>query len=155
MKYTLHITIAVLVVGAFIYFMVFKNEQPQLTRDEGTGRSVATAQINWETKTDDKSPVTIRVTPIEFGKEIEMWKFQIVFDTHSGSLDDDLLTVVSLTDDEGNVYQPVALEGQGPGGHHRESTLIFNRIDPIPKYIELRIKNVGGVVERSFQWEIK
>ena len=109
-------------------------------------------QGNWLTKTDDQPPVTINVTPVEFGKDAKTWKFQLVFDTHSSSLDDDLLKMVSLWDNQGNSYQPIAWEGSGPGGHHREGALVFAAINPVPTNIELKIKNVGGIPERLFIW---
>ena len=58
-------------------------------------------------------------------------------------------------DDKGNTYQSTMWEGSGPGGHHREGILVFNEINPTPAYIELKIKNVGGVPERLFKWDIK
>lgn len=106
----------------------------------------------WETKIDDQPPVAVEVTPVELGQAAGQWKFAVTFTTHSGSLDEDLLTVASLADDKGNVYRPIFWEGPGPGGHHREGILIFNPIEPTPKYVELKIKNVGGVVERFFRW---
>lgn len=113
------------------------------------------AQGNWETKTDDRPPVTIKVTPVELGKGAETWNFQVVLDTHSGSLDNDLLAAVSLADDKGNVYRPVAWEGPGPGGHHREGVLRFIPLSPAPPAITLNIRDVGGIAERIFTWEIK
>jgi hypothetical protein len=83
---------------------------------------------------------------------MKTWKFQVVFDTHSGSLDDDLLTVASIVDDRGNAYQPTVWEGPGSGGHHREGALTFEAINPVPSYLELKIKDVGGIPERSFRW---
>lgn len=120
-----------------------------------TDQPVNGAQGNWETKTDDRPPVTIKVTPVEFGKGAETWKFQVVFDTHSGSLDNDLLAAASLADDKGNVYRPVAWEGPGPGGHHREGVLRFTPLSPTPPTITLNIRDVGGIPERIFTWEVK
>ena len=99
--------------------------------------------------------MTVKVTPVEFGQDAQTWKFRIVLDTHSGSLDDNLLRVAVLTDDKGKVYEPVAWEGAEPGGHHREGVLMFNAVQPMPESIEIKIKNVGGVPERSFAWSLK
>lgn len=120
-----------------------------------TERMSSVTQGNWETKTDDQPPVTIKVTPVEFGKGAKTWKFQAVFDTHSGSLDDDLLAAVSLVDNKGSAYQPISWEGPGPGGHHREGVLAFEAVNPAPSYAELKIKNVGGVSERLFKWNMQ
>jgi len=80
--------------------------------------------------------------------------FEIVLDTHSGVLDADLIGVSELVDDQGEIYRPIAWEGDGPEGHHRKGVLKFKPILPKPKSIELKIKNVGGIPERSFKWSI-
>lgn len=144
-----------------LYFGVFKREPPQGgNRNESDASQqrnppVGVAQSNWETQTNEELPVTIKVTPIELGKGAETWKFEIVLNTHSGSLDDDLLTAAYLMDDKGNTYQPTTWEGPGPGGHHREGVLVFEAVYPAPPFIELKIKNVGGISERSFKWDLK
>lgn len=113
------------------------------------------AQNNWETKINDQPPVTIKVTPVKFGKDAQIWKFDIVFDTHSVELDQDLMQIATLVDDKENVYRPTAWEGAGPGGHHREGILVFDPINPFPQSVELKIKDVGGIPERSFKWNIQ
>ncbi len=130
----------------YYYFGVYKNQTPTLQTVEVLG---------WEAKTDDRPPVSITVKPTEFGKDAITWKFDVVFDTHSESLDQDPTQVTVLVDDKGNVYQPSAWLGSGPGGHHREGTIVFNPIQPLPTYVELKIKKVGGIAERSFRWDIK
>ena len=140
----------------YYYFGVYQSQEsvpsPQNQQSE---QSTNIGQKQWDTKSDDQPPVAIKATPIEFGQDAKLWKFTIVFDTHSGSLDQDPTKVISLTDDKGNTYQPIAWEGSEPGGHHREGTLIFNSIQPLPEYVELKIKNVGGIVERSLRWNTK
>jgi hypothetical protein len=150
MKYLLYIIIGLAVV-AIIYFGIFNREQ----NSQRTEQPLNTTQGSLETKTDNQLLVTIKVTPVEFGKEAKIWKFHVVFDTHSGSLDDDPLQVAVLVDDKGNTYQPTAWEGPGPGGHHREGILIFNALIPIPSSVELKVKNVGGVPERSSRWDLQ
>jgi len=154
MKYFLYIAIGLAAV-ALLYFGVFNRYDPSSANIEQPKQQVSKAQTAWETQADDQLPVTIKVTPIEFGKSVNIWKFDIAFDTHTGSLDDDLLRVVTLSDDKGNVYQPISWEGPGPGGHHREGILIFNAVIPAPSYVELKIKKVGGVPKRSFKWNME
>ncbi|MDO8474303.1 MAG: hypothetical protein Q7S62_02065 [bacterium] len=141
MKYLLYVVI-VLVAVLFLYYV-------------GAFQPSEVPQEQWETKTDDQPPVTVTVTPLEFGADAQIWKFALVFDTHSGSLDDDPLAVVSLVDNKDNTYEPTAWEGPGPGGHHREGILFFEAVNPMPSYAELKIKNVGGIPERLFTWSIK
>lgn len=150
-KFSPIILIAVFIL--YYYFAVYDGRKQELRNDQQTEQQVS--QKQWETKTDEQSPVTIKVTPIELDGDIETWRFVIVFDTHSGSLDEDLTKVSVLSDDKGNVYQPAAWEGPGPGGHHREGVLVFNAINPAPMYVELKIKDVGGIAERLFKWNIK
>src|SRR3989338_197657 len=58
----------------------------------------------WETKINEEPPVSITVTPVEFGKVSGSWKFDIAFDTHSGSLDDNPLKIAFIVDEEGNKF---------------------------------------------------
>ena len=142
MKYISYALI-VFALGLLSYF-VFFNEKPQQREFP-----------NWETKVNSEPPITVKVTPVELGRDAGTWKFDIVLDTHSGSLDVDLLQSVLLADDKGNMYKPTSWQGPGPGGHHSEGILIFDEIKPTPSYVELKIKNVGGVAERSFKWNIE
>jgi hypothetical protein len=81
-------------------------------------------------------------------------RFQIVLDTHSVNLDAyDLKTLASLRDDTGKTSSPTALEIKG-GGHHREATVSFLKMSQDSKRIELVIKDVAGVKERVFRWNV-
>jgi|SRR3989344_5719849 len=153
MKYLRFIIIGLTVVFLmYIFLVVPKNPK----KDESASiNQEQTTQPQWETKTDEQPPVTITVTPLKLGKDIPLWKFDVAFDAHSGSLDDDPLVVATLIDDKGNIYQPIAWEGPGAGGHHREGVLVFDPINPIPSFVELKIKGVGGILERSFKWNIE
>lgn len=142
-----------LVFLSYYYFGIY--QQQVLPQGEQSEQSVKAEQKQWDTKSDDQPPVAIKATPIEFGQNTKIWKFAVVFDTHSGSLDQDPIKAISLADDKGNIYQPIMWEGSGPGGHHREGALIFNPIQPLPEYVELKIKDIGGIDERSFKWNTK
>lgn len=156
MKYLLYISIVLVVVILVFYSGVFDRQEQRSSSDQQTEQQESgTPQKRWETRTDEQPPVTIKVTPIEFGGDVKTWRFVIVFDTHSGSLDEDLAQIATLTDDKGNIYQPTAWEGQGPGGHHREGVLVFNAINPAPMYVELKIKDIGDIAERTFRWNLE
>lgn len=151
MKYLLSICI-LLVAVFFVYFMVFtgrgeiaKNgEQAKKQADE-------IKQKEWETKINEEPPVTIEITPVDLERAASQWKFNVIFTTHSGSLDFDPMKIASMADDKGNIYRPIAWEGPGSGGHHREGILVFDPVNPASKYIELKINNVGDIAERSFR----
>jgi len=105
-----------------------------------------------ETKESANGPVSIAVTPRSLEEDLVAWDFAIVLDTHSEELTSDMVAVSELVDDEGKSYKPVSWEGSPPGGHHRSGVIKFNSVSPKPKSVELKVKSVGGVAERSFKW---
>jgi hypothetical protein len=65
------------------------------------------------------------------------------------------MTKVSLLRvDAGKEYKPIAWEGAGPGGHHREGKLKFAALTSKPKYVELVITGLAKVPERVFRWDL-
>ena len=152
MKYWRFIIIGLtLILLLYYFFTVYRDDwkkNAQVQQNQTTSKQ-------WEEKTDEQEPILIKVTPLELGLNQSLWKFRVIFTTHLGNLDQDPTKVVVLVDDKGSIYQPVAWEGPGPGGHHREGILEFNTIQPNPKYVELKIKDVGGIPERSFKWNLE
>ncbi len=104
-----------------------------------------------ESQTNSEGPVAVEVTPNLFG---QAWTFKITLTTHSGSLDEDMTKVATLTDEKGNSYTPSSWQGSPPGGHHREGDLIFPPITPKPKSITLKVATIGGIAERNFLWNL-
>ena len=146
------ITIFVLALAFIGGFLVFYNPKPtSLPTQENS--SVSGTQQKWESKIDDQASVTVTVTPIILSVESEEWKFDVVMDTHSVELDQDMTKVAILTDDSGKEYGPVRWEGALAGGHHREGILFFVPITPYPQHLKLNIKDVGGV-QRLFSWTL-
>lgn len=135
-----------------IAWLGFAHNARQTTdQREPTASLPVSLERSWETQTDEQAGVVVRVTPLELG-EGSTWRFRIIFDTHAGSLNDDLLAVASLTDEKGNVHRPIAWEGSEPGGHHREGVLTFGNITPLPSRVVLAVRGVGGAEERRFEW---
>ena len=147
------VLLAALTVGFFVFYQNRPAEQKTPATPE-TAREESSSQ-KWETKTDDQAGVTIVVTPLDLAPESSEWKFDIGINTHSVELDQDMTKIVVLTDDQGKEYKPVAWDGAAPGGHHREGVLTFKAISPMPHSVELTIKNIGGIPERSLQWDLK
>jgi hypothetical protein len=80
-------------------------------------------------------------------------KAKIVFDTHSVGLDGIVLDRAVVMRTDGTDVPPTAVEQATGGGHHREAVLVF----PAPTQpgpVQILVKNVGGVAERSFSWEL-
>ena len=98
--------------------------------------------------------VTVKVTYLD-PKASDGVRFQVALDTHSVNLDSyDLKTISVLRDDAGNTYAPTAVDNKG-SGHHRETTVSFAKVTSGTKRIELVIKDLAGVKERVFRWELE
>jgi hypothetical protein len=96
--------------------------------------------------------VTIRVTYLN-PRNNEDPRFQVVLDTHSVNLGSyDLKALSVLRDEGGKNYVPSGVERKG-SGHHREIVLTFPKPGPEAKRLELVIKEIAGVKERSFIWD--
>ncbi len=107
-----------------------------------------------ETRESNDGPVSVAVTPKDLEDGLAAWDFHMTLNTHSEELSEDLVAISELVDDQGKVYKPASWEGAPPGGHHREGILKFNPISPKPESLELKIKNVGGISERRFKWDL-
>jgi hypothetical protein len=150
MKSPSYLVVGLVAVALLYYSGVFEGQKPSVEIAPST--NIVTKQ--WETKSDDQPPVTITVTPIDISSGLKEWKFAVVMDTHSVELDQNLTKLAVLIDDQGKEYQPLNWEGP-VGGHHREGVLVFSAVEPTPQVVEIKIKDVGGIPERSFKWHLK
>ena len=118
-----------------------------------TNQQTDTSQL-WVQKIDEQSEVTVIVTPIDILSQSKEWKFDVGINTHSVELDQDMIKVAVLVDDNGEEYKPLRWEGAEAGGHHREGVLIWSAIEPMPQSVEIKVKDIGGILERSFKWDL-
>src|SRR3989344_3800626 len=137
------------VVSAVIVFFTFDKKNVFNKNTTSSDQTILSSQTNSE------GLVTVRVTPKDLLQSSPTWDFEIVLDTHSGNLDQDLTKIAVMADDRGNQFAPVAWEGDPPQGHHRQGTLKFKLLSPKPKSIELKIGKIGDVNERSFNWDLE
>ena len=87
-------------------------------------------------------------------KDADDLRFQVVLDTHSVNLDAyDLKTIAVLRDDTGKNHIPTSAESKG-SGHHREAIVSFPKVSPETKRLEVIIKDVAGIKERTFVWNL-
>ena len=107
------------------------------------------------TKQDRQGPVTVAVTLTAAPAVGAPVRAKVVLDTHSVGLDTIALEkVVAMRTPDGAEIAPTAVEEASGGGHHRQATLVF----PPPAQagpLKIVVKNVGGVAERSFVWEME
>jgi hypothetical protein len=106
-------------------------------------------------RSSDEAGVLVVVTPKALGPGVTAWEFNVVMDTHTKPLNDDLAKVAVLVDGASRRYVPVAWQGDPPGGHHRKGVLQFSASAEMPKSVELQINGVGGVATRTFRWAIE
>jgi hypothetical protein len=135
--------------------MVMRNIGSALAALLLAGITSSTVAAEYPTLKSAERGVTVAVTPQNLSDAAASWEFRIVLDTHSGDLSDDLTRTAALFDGGGKRYAPVAWEGGGPGGHHREGVLRFQPISPRPASIEMRIARDGEAVLRVFRWQLK
>lgn len=139
--------------GFFLWTLLsFTDKQTPASNNAEPQNSAAIA-VQYEAKSDSQGGVEIEIRPLNLGSST--WTFDFGINTHSGSLDADILKIVSLTDDRGDTFIPTAWNGPGPGGHHRDGALAFAPITPQPSSITVIVRDVGGVPERKFTWQLK
>ncbi len=102
-----------------------------------------------------EGPVRVAVTPQDLSKSADDWRFAVQFNTHIMPITQDMLAVSSLSDGKTAGEKPAAWEGDPPGGHHRRGVLVFKPIEPMPATVTLHIREVGGVADRAFTWNLQ
>lgn len=106
------------------------------------------------TQTQSGGGVTVKVTYLN-PKASDALRFQVVLDTHSVNLDGyDLKSLSLLRDETGKTYEVARTEDKG-SGHHREFILVFPQSSGDAKRLELVIKDIAGVKERTFRWNLE
>jgi len=119
----------------------------------GVGESLGATAAGGLTRTNSGGGVTVKVTYVH-SQEADEARFEVVLDTHSVNLDSyDLKALSLLRDDTGKTYQPIRVENKG-SGHHREITAVFPKPSATAKRLEVVIKDVAGIKERSFIWDL-
>ncbi|MFQ5692368.1 MAG: hypothetical protein ACE5IM_04905 [Nitrospinota bacterium] len=107
--------------------------------------------------------VTIDVTFLPSNGTSQDFRFNVRMNTHSVPLDGyDMAKLSLLRDGRGRLFPATAWTDPGGGGHHRKGVLVFpakdKNGDPIiggaTKFLEVVIRDVAGVSERVFRWEL-
>lgn len=107
-----------------------------------------------ETQTSRDGGVTVKVTPKDDLAGAEHWDFEVVLETHTVALDQDMAKAAVLVDGTGGVHPAVSWQGDPPGGHHRKGVLRFRAPAVPPAKIELRIAGIGDLPPMVFEWQV-
>jgi hypothetical protein len=113
-----------------------------------------TVSYAYETQSNNKGQVTINVRPLQL-EPGQPAKFEVRMNTHSVTLDHDLVTAFTLKDDQGREYQPTQWDGSPPGGHHRKGILEFPELNGYAGKITLVIREISNVPNRTFEWSVE
>jgi len=101
---------------------------------------------------DRRGGVTVTATPLPPVTAEGPLRVKVVLDTHSVSLDDLAFErIVALRAADGNEVSPTAIEEATGSGHHREAIVV---LAAITNPVVIVVKNVAGVTERSFSWDL-
>ena len=120
-----------------VYWITIKNKELQDTN----------------TLTSDEGGVTVTVNPIT-SLESDNWSFEIELNTHSGELPEDLKGDAELLLDNRQTLSAFSWEMSSEQSHHQEGILSFEKTGNKPGAIELILKDIGGVEERNFKWDL-
>lgn len=112
------------------------------------------ASSNLTAQTSREGNVNVTVTPRNLAPGASSWDFEVVLETHTQPLEQDLTKVAALVDAQGKPHAPLGWKGDPPGGHHRRGVLQFQPLAGNPAAVELRIQGIGGV-DRTFRWQLK
>ncbi len=104
-------------------------------------------------QTSDENGVKIVVTPGDLSSTATIWNFEVVLETHTHPLIDELAEASVLVAN-GKSFAPLVWIGSPPGGHHRQGRLRFMAVTPRPAAIELRIRLNGEAAPRTFTWSL-
>ncbi len=115
--------------------------------------SVSKQEENLNSQENKGGNVTVKVKPkvLKIG---EKPTFEIEFETHSVDLSFDVAKQSILVDDKSNAFGQSVWYGSPPGGHHRNGSLTFDESLTQSSYVELIIKDVSDIPERTFRWEL-
>ena len=144
------IGLAIVIIGSAFYDVIFNRGNS--SNPSGIPTQVEQTTLQTQTLIDDT--VTYKVTPKNFIPSNETWDFNIIVDTHTGSLDQDMASTIRLIDDKSNEYKATTWDGAAPGGHHREGILKFSPISPRPAFVELKIQTTSSAENNRLRWNI-
>jgi len=123
-------------------------------RDSGMFKIISAsdaAEIVYTPQINNERGIKVTVTRQIIPNEAKTWDFEVVLETHTQDLGDDLSKSSILVAD-GKQYMPLDWKGAPPGGHHRKGLLRFKAVAPQPQSMELQIRLAGDSSPRSFKW---
>ena len=107
--------------------------------------------IVYQPQINEKGSVVVEATPLSLTLENNV-SFNVTFTTHTGDLSYDVAAIAKLSDNKGNVYDPISWTG-GKGGHHLSGTLTFPKLSSQANSVTLEILGIDNF-DRIFEWKL-
>jgi len=127
------------------------------THDSGMAGIIAASnavELGYAPQISNEREIKVTATLQKIPNEAKTWDFEVVMETHTKALNDDMAKSSALIAD-GKQYLPLGWEGAPPGGHHRKGKLHFKAVAPPPAAMELQIRLAEDPSPRSFKWLLK
>jgi len=114
------------------------------------GQGDVTIRVTWVTRGLLAFPEMERAGSLDLSRYLA---FYVRLDTESVELSKyDLGRISVLRDLGGGEYQPEAWLPWGLASSHQEGLLLFRKVELGGQGVELVIRGIGGVTERSYRW---
>src|SRR3989344_2672039 len=147
MKNKLHIFFLIgLIITAFVGLQVTSEREANIQVQEKSDNDTP-----YQPRVDERGEVVIEAMPKRLTTGSDS-VFEIELSTHSVDLNFNLEEIAYLTDDRGNIYNPLSWSG-GKGGHHLAGDLTFPDLHESARKVILTISGIEGK-DRVFEWEI-
>lgn len=139
MRHTLRLTILVASIGVTAL---------------GAGEARAASDGSTGKLTQQVAGNGVTVTATLLKEQPESTAIKLALDTYFVNLIRyDFEELAILRDDKGKTYLVTAVEQASPlKQHYRQAVLRFGKVNPEAKTVELIVKDVAGVKERTFRW---
>ena len=96
------ISIIILAIAFIAGFLLFYRSKPVPTPVPAENQTAnQTTGQNWPPQIDEQEAVTVTVTPLDLSIDSKEWKFDVVMNTHSVELDQDIVEATILVDNPG------------------------------------------------------
>lgn len=133
-----------LVVGAAAVLVLIVLGVVALSGSEGSDSESGNSLMGTQTAQVDDIAVAVTPQTFQSGRLV----FDVILDTHSGSLDADLESSTLTVD--GSSTGPATWSGAAPGGHHREGTLTYDVVGS-PAQFTLTIIGLPTPIEMTWR----
>jgi len=141
----------VLIIGGLSVFLFTPKQKQELVAKEITNKKTPTIQTAKTFTPQNKTmgAVEVSITPLSVTPG-DKPVFQLGLNTHSANLDYDFTKIVTLRDDQDNLYKALSWKG-GKGGHHLSGELIFEPLQSELQTITIKIKRIDNQ-SAEFTW---